>query len=300
MLLHTPVMLEESLHALNMHEGGTYIDLTFGGGGHTKAMLQRITTGSVFAFDQDQAAAQAASSIAHERFTFIKANARFMTQFLAFYGVHQVDGILADLGVSSHQLDTADRGFAARLQGVLDMRMDQANDLTAQIIINDYTAVQLKRLLQHYGEIPNASKLSKAIVDARVVAPLRTTNDLKNVLHRWAPRGKEFKYYAKVFQALRIEVNDELGALKQILQQSIQLLRPGGKLVVLSYHSLEDRLVKRFLNMGNFEGVIHQDIYGNLLRPLRPMYRKPLKPSAKEIESNPRARSARLRAGEVM
>lgn len=298
--MHTPVMLQESLEALAMDPKGTYVDLTFGEGGHAKAMLNQLEGGRVFAFDQDHAAAQVAGKLQSKYFTFIKANARFMQQFLAFHGVRKVDGILADLGVSSYQIDTAERGFSTRWKGVLDMRMDQASRLTAQEIVNNYAAAQLQQLLQNYGEVRNAFTLAQAIVTTRASKPIHTTEDLRMLLQRLVPRGREFKYYAQVFQALRIKVNDELGALKEILQQSVHLLRPGGRLVVLSYHSLEDRLVKHFLNTGNFEGELRKDVYGNVLRPFKPIYRKPIKASNKEIQANNRARSARLRAGEAV
>ncbi len=285
--MHTPVLLAESLEALAINPKGTYVDLTFGGGGHARAMLNQLEGGRLFAFDQDQAAAQVAGQLQSKYFTFIKANA-------------QVDGILADLGVSSYQIDTAERGFSTRWKGTLDMRMDQANRLTAQEIVNHYSEAQLQQLLQNYGEVRNARTFAKAIVTARAAKPIHTTEDLRMLLQRWVPRGKEFKYYAQVFQALRIEVNDELGALKEILQQSVHLLQPRGRLVVLSYHSLEDRLVKYFLNAGNFEGDLRKDIYGNALRPFKPVYRKSIKPSDEEIQANNRARSARLRAGEVV
>ncbi|MCU0317809.1 MAG: 16S rRNA (cytosine(1402)-N(4))-methyltransferase RsmH [Amoebophilaceae bacterium] len=296
--MHTPVMLQESLEALAIHPKGTYVDLTFGGGGHAKAVLSQLKGGRLFAFDQDQAAVAAAAQLPSSFFTFIKANARFMRQFLTFHGVHQVDGILADLGVSSHQIDTAERGFSTRWRGTLDMRMDQASSLTAQEIVNSYSVSQLQQLLQNYGEVRNARTLAQAIVAHRATKPIHTTEDLRMLLQRLAPRGKEYKYYAKVFQSLRIEVNDELGALQELLQQSTSLLRPRGRLVVLSYHSLEDRLVKHFLNTGHFDGRLDKDIYGNVLRPFRPVYKKPMKPSDKEIQVNNRARSARLRTGE--
>ncbi len=298
--MHTPVMLQESLEALVMDPKGTYVDLTFGEGGHAKAILNQLEGGRMFAFDQDQAAAQVAGQLQSKYFTFIKANARFMQQFLAFHGVRKVDGILADLGVSSCQIDTAERGFSTRYKGVLDMRMDQASRLTAQEIVNNYSAAPLQQLLQNYGEVRNAFTLAQAIVTTRAAKPIHTTEDLRMLLQRLAPRGREFKYYAQVFQALRIEVNDELGALKEILQQSVHLLRPGGRLVVLSYHSLEDRLVKHFLNTGNFAGESCKDVYGNVLRPFKPIYRKPIMPANKEIQTNNRARSARLRAGEAV
>lgn len=300
MTMHTPVLLAESLEALAIDPKGTYVDVTFGEGGHTKAILNQLQGGRLFAFDQDQAAAEIAAQLPSKHFTFIKANARFAPQFLAFHGVRQVDGILADLGVSSYQIDTAERGFSTRWNGVLDMRMDQNSSLTAQKIVNDYSAAQLQQILQNYGEVRNARTLAQAIVAARTAKPIDTTEDLRVLLQRFAPRGREFKYYAQVFQALRIEVNDELGALKEILQHSISLLQPFGRLVVLSYHSLEDRLVKHFLNAGNFSGELRKDVYGHVLRPLKPIYKKPIKSSEQEIRANNRARSVRLRVGEAV
>ena len=298
--MHTPVMLRESLEALAMQPKGTYVDLTFGEGGHAKAMLNNLNGGRLFAFDQDRAAAQVAEQLQHKAFTFIQANARFMKQFLAFHSVDHVDGILVDLGISSYQIDTAERGFSIRWEGTLDMRMDQSSRLTAKEIINNYSASQLQKLLQNYGEVRNARTLAQAIVTHRSSTPICTTADLRKLAQKLAPRGREFKYYAQVFQAFRIEVNDELGALKEILQQSVQLLQPRGRLVVLSYHSLEDRIVKYFLNTGNFEGKLYKDVYGNTLRPFNPIYRKVVKTSAKELQANNRARSARLRAGEAV
>ncbi|MEM9417056.1 MAG: 16S rRNA (cytosine(1402)-N(4))-methyltransferase RsmH [Bacteroidota bacterium] len=295
---HVPVMLRESLEALALQPTGTYVDLTFGSGGHSKAILAQLAGGRLLAFDQDEAAAQVAKQLSDPSFTFIQANARFMQQFLAFHGVQQVDGILADLGVSSYQIDTAERGFSTRWEGALDMRMDQTSSLTAQEVVNTYTAAQLQTVLQNYGEVRNARTVAQAIVAARGAQPIRTTQDLRAILQRWAPRGREAKYYAQVFQALRIEVNDELGALKALLKQSATLLKPSGRLVALSYHSLEDRLVKHFLKAGNFEGVLQKDVYGNVLRPFKPVHSKPITPTEEEVQTNNRARSAKLRVGE--
>lgn len=295
---HIPVMLNESLEGLAINPTGTYVDLTFGAGGHASAILEQLAGGRLLAFDQDEAAAQVAKQLSNPQFTFIQANARFMKQFLAFHGVQQVDGILADLGVSSYQIDTAERGFSTRWEGVLDMRMDQKGSLTAQEVVNTYTAAQLQEVFQNYGEVRNARTVAQAIVAARAAQPITTTQALRAILQRWAPRGREAKYYAQVFQALRIEVNDELGALRAILQQSEYLLKPGGRLVVLSYHSLEDRPVKHFINAGNFEGTLCKDVYGHVLRPFQPMTRKPIVSTAEEVQTNKRARSAKLRVGE--
>ena len=295
---HVPVMLQESLAGLAIKPTGTYVDLTFGGGGHARAILEQLSGGKLLAFDQDEAAAQVSRQLSDPQFTFIQANARFMQQFLAFHGVQHVDGILADLGVSSYQIDTAERGFSTRWEGVLDMRMDQTSSLMAQEVVNTYTAAQLQAVFQNYGEVRNARTVAQAIVAARAAQPIRTTQDLRALLQRWVPRGREAKYYAQVFQALRIEVNDELGALKALLQQSASLLKPGGRLVVLSYHSLEDRPVKHFLKTGNFEGALQKDVYGNVLRPFKPVHSKPITPTEEEVQTNNRARSAKLRVGE--
>lgn len=296
--MHIPVLRQESLAGLAIKPQGTYLDLTFGGGGHSKAILERLEGGKLFAFDQDQDAAQVASEVKDECFTFIRANARFLQRFLAFHGVHEVDGILADLGVSSHQIDTATRGFSTRSEATLDMRMDRESRLTAQEVINTYSLDQLTHLLKTYGEVRPARALARAIVTNRVHKPIDTTGELKGILQRFAPSGRTAKYFAQVFQAFRIEVNDELGALKAILEQSAKLLKKGGRLVVISYHSLEDRLVKHFIHKGNFEGEEQKDVYGNLIRPLSPIYRKPISPSEEEVQANPRARSAKLRVGE--
>ncbi len=295
--IHAPVMIQESLASLTINPSGTYVDLTFGGGGHSRAILEHLTKGRLLAFDQDKAASQVAAQISSERFTFIQANFRSMRQFLCYHGVQQVSGILADLGVSSHQIDTPERGFSTRGNAKLDMRMNQTSDLTAQEIIDTYSVDQLQELLQNYGEIRNARTLAKAIAVARAEGAIQTTQDLKLLLQRWALKGRESKYYAQVFQAFRIEVNDELEALKEVLQQSASLLEPGGRLAILSYHSLEDRIVKRFLSTGNFEGEMHKDIYGNVIRPLDPIYKKPITPSEKEVRHNNRSRTAKLRVG---
>lgn len=297
---HIPVMLRESMEALAIKPDGTYVDLTFGAGGHASAILEQLAGGRLLAFDQDEAAAQVAQQLSDPQFTFIQANARFMKQFLAFHGVQQVDGILADLGVSSYQIDTAERGFSTRWEGALDMRMNQTSSLTAQKVVNTYTAAQLQEVFQNYGEVRNSRTVAQAIVAARTTEPIITTQALRAILQRWAPRGREAKYYAQVFQALRIEVNDEMGALRAFVQQSADLLKPGGRLVVLSYHSLEDRPVKHFLKTGNFEGVPEKDIYGNILRILKPLHSKPITPTAEEVQTNKRARSAKLRVGEKL
>ena len=298
MLYHQPVLLQESLAGLAIKPQGVYVDLTFGGGGHTQAILSQLAGGRLLAFDQDQDAAQLASELQNQAFTFIRANARFMQQFLAFHGVSAVDGILADLGVSSHQLDTAARGFSTRLEALLDMRMDQESRCTAQEVINTYSLNQLTQLLKTYGEVRPAQAIARAIVTTRAHQPICTTGELKDVVQQFAPRGRSAKYLAQVFQAFRIAVNDELAALQAMLAQSAQLLKKGGRLVVIAYHSLEDRLVKHFIKTGNFAGEAQKDVYGNLIRPLSPVCKKPITPTEQEVQANPRARSAKLRIGE--
>jgi 16S rRNA (cytosine1402-N4)-methyltransferase len=295
---HQPVLLEASLQGLNIQPQGTYIDVTFGGGGHSQAILASLKGGRLLAFDQDEDAAQVAGQLKDAAFTFIRANARFMDRFLAFHGLDKVDGILADLGVSSHQIDTSDRGFSTRTDGILDMRMDRTSKLTAQEVINTYSLKDLTHLLQTYGEIGPAYALAKAILAARTHQVIQTTEQLKELAKPFSLPHKSSKFLAQVFQAFRIEVNDELGALKAILEQSEHLLKKGGRLVILAYHSLEDRLVKRFIKAGNFEGEAQKDVYGNLLRPFKPLYSKPITPSHEEVQANPRARSAKLRIGE--
>ena len=292
-------MLQETLEGLQLQPNGTYVDLTFGGGGHSKALLQRLGEGGrLFAFDQDDDAREQATAITDPRFRFIESNFRHLKRYLKLFGVTAVDGILADLGVSSHQLDEPERGFSTRFEADLDMRMDRGSNLTASEILNTYPERELHKILGMYGEIKNAKSLAAALVARRINAPIRTVNELKEVLNRFAPKGKEFKYQAQVFQALRIVVNDELQALEEMLEQTAEVLKPGGRLVVMSYHSLEDRLVKHYMAKGKFSGEAEKDLYGNMQRPLEPVTRKPIEPSAEEITRNNRARSARLRIAE--
>ena len=295
-MYHKPVLLQESIDGLLRKADGTYVDLTFGGGGHSRAILDRLQPGGrLFAFDQDQDAAANAEGL---DITFVQANFRYLRRYLKLYGARQVDGILADLGVSSHQFDVPDRGFSTRFEADLDMRMDQAAGLTAGQVINTYSEQDLHRMLGKYGEVRNARTLAQAIVAARTNEKIETVNALKIVLRRFAPKGREAKYYAQVFQALRIEVNDEISALEEMLEQSVELLAPGGRLVVLSYHSLEDRLVKNIINKGKLYGEVEKDFYGNPQLPLRAVTKKPLTPSPEEISENSRARSAKLRIAE--
>lgn len=292
-------MLAECLDALSIHPDGTYIDVTFGGGGHSRAILDRLgPTGKLLAFDQDADARANAESINDKRLTFIPANFRNIKRFLRLYGVRQADGILADLGISSHQIDTPDRGFATRFDADLDMRMNQEAAVSAREVVNNGTEAELHKILGMYGEITNARTVASAIVAARANRPLRTVNDLKAAIQRFAPRGKENKFYAQVFQAIRIEVNEELVVLEEFLTQVPDVLKLGGRLVVMSYHSLEDRLVKNFINKGKFHGEVEKDLYGNELKPLRAVTRKPVEATDDEISRNPRARSAKLRIAE--
>lgn len=298
MTYHKPVLLKESIEALRIKPDGTYVDLTFGGGGHSMAILSHLKEGDLFAFDQDPDAAANASRIESKRFKFIKSNFRYADKFLKLHRVSQVDGILADLGVSSHQIDTPGRGFSTRFDGDLDMRMDKDASRSAKTIINKYAEEDLQRIFGMYGEVKNAKRLASAIVKARKLNPIKTNNDLKDILHDFARRNREFKYYAKVFQALRIEVNDELEVLKEMLTRCMNMLKPGGRFVIISYHSLEDRLVKNFFNKGKFYGEVEKDVFGNELKPLRAISRKPIYASEPEIMDNNRARSAKMRIAE--
>ncbi len=303
---HIPVMLSEALEGLNIRPEGTYVDVTFGGGGHSRAILERLgPEGRLYAFDQDEDAARrvesgewrAASGEQEAGFTFIHENFRHMKNFLRLHGVRQVDGVLADLGVSSHQFDVAERGFSTRLDGELDLRMDRRGEVTARDLVATLPEEELGRLLKLYGELPNARQMARAIVKARGEREIATTFDLREAVSHHLPRGMENKYLAMLFQALRIEVNGELEALKEMLAQAGELLVPGGRLVVISYHSLEDRLVKNFMRSGNFEGEEEKDFYGNVLSPMQPVVRKALQASDEEVARNSRARSARLRVG---
>lgn len=297
-MYHIPVMLTECLDGLQIQPDGVYVDVTFGGGGHSKAILAQLTTGKLYAFDQDDDAEKNAESISHPGFQFIKANFRDMKRYLKLYGALSVNGILADLGVSSHQFDIPDRGFSTRFDAELDMRMDQNAPLSAKQVINEWSVGDLHKILGMYGEVTNAKTVAAAIHAARINQPIDTVNQLKHVLGKYAPRGKENKYYAQVFQAIRIVVNDEMKVLEEWLPQTAEVLAPGGRLVVMSYHSLEDRLVKNYINNGKLFGEAEKDFYGNLMRPLKPVSRKPIEASKEELERNSRARSAKLRIAE--
>lgn len=295
---HLPVMLQECLEALKIKPDGTYVDLTFGGGGHSAAILEKLTTGKLYVFDQDPDARANAVALNDSRLEFIPSNFRYFSKYLRMYNVKQVDGILADLGVSSHQIDAPERGFSTRFEAQLDMRMDQKGKLSAADIINEYTEEKLVEIFSNYAEIRNSKTLAREIVSARKASKINTSEELKEVILPLANRGRENKYMARVYQALRIEVNDEMVALREMLEQTSDALNPGGRLVVMSYHSLEDRLVKHYVNTGNFTGEQEKDFYGNLIRPLTPIVRKPITASDDELAKNNRARSAKLRIAE--
>ena len=296
---HIPVMLKECLEGLDIKPNGIYVDVTFGGGGHTRAILEKLDGGMLYAFDQDaDAKANAEEFQQHRSFTFVESNFRFLKRQLRFHGVKQVDGILADLGVSSHQLDEGSRGFSTRFDGELDMRMDQGAAVTAKHVVNEYEQKDLIHILSAYGEVKNAKTLAAAIIRARGMKTIHRNEQLREIALTCAPRGKEMKYLAQLFQAIRIEVNDEMGALHEFLEQTPEVLVPGGRLVVMSYHSLEDRPVKNFINAGNIRGKQEKDFYGNIIRPLESITRKPIIAGEEELERNNRARSAKLRIAE--
>jgi len=289
-------MLAECIEGLHIRPDGIYLDLTFGGGGHSRAILERLGTGGkLFAFDQDEDAKQEAEKIDHPCFQFVEANFRYFRRYLRLYGIQQVDGILADLGVSSHQFDTAERGFSIRFDGALDMRMNQQEGVTATEIIQTYTEEKLQNLLYSYGEIHNSKLLANALVRNRMKQPITTIQNLKDICLQYAPYKKQNQYLAQVFQALRIEVNDELKALEEMIWQTPEGIRQGGRLVVLTYHSLEDRLVKNFIQKGKFSGEVEKDLYGNYYVPFEAVNRKPITATEEELASNTRARSAKLR-----
>ncbi|RYJ52759.1 16S rRNA (cytosine(1402)-N(4))-methyltransferase RsmH [Flavobacterium petrolei] len=293
---HNPVLLHASVDGLNIKPDGIYVDVTFGGGGHSKEILKRLgPDGKLFAFDQDEDAL--ANALPDERFTLINENFRFIKRFLRFYGVKSVDGILADLGVSSHQFDVPERGFSTRFDAGLDMRMSQKNDLNAYRVVNEYDEANLKRVFLDYGELKNASVLARTIIEERELKPIKTTDELKEVLARFLPERIRNKILAQIYQAIRIEVNQEMDVLKEFLEQSLEILNPGGRLSVISYHSLEDRLVKRFVKNGMFEGEPERDFFGNFSVPFKTVG-KLIVPDAAEIKENNRARSAKLRIAE--
>jgi 16S rRNA (cytosine1402-N4)-methyltransferase len=298
---HVPVMLAECIEGLEIKPEGIYVDVTFGGGGHSKAILEKLTTGKLFAFDQDEEAMSNQNKAIQNNsanFQLIHANFRYLKRFLKLYGITKIDGLMADLGISSHQIDSGERGFSTRFQADLDMRMDRNTEKSAKYVINEYSESELHKIFGMYGEVTNAKTIANAIVRERIQQKINTTEELKNILRKFAPRGKENKYFAQVFQALRIEVNDELKALEEMLLQTIDIFKPAGRLVIMSYHSLEDRIVKNFMQKGKFSGEAEKDLYGNLLVPFEPVNRKIIIPSDEEILQNPRARSAKLRVAE--
>lgn len=295
-MYHNPVLLEASVEGLVQNVSGTYVDVTFGGGGHSRRILEKLgEEGRLVAFDQDPDSA--ANVPADSRFQFVPSNFSHLKKFLQYYNAYPVDGILADLGVSSHQFDTAERGFSHRMEGSLDMRMNSSNGLTAYQIVNEYPVERLTNIFRQYGELVEARQIA-LLIEKNRAQKINTTTELAEVVAPALPRGKENKVLSQIFQALRIEVNHELEVLQELLMQSAEALKTGGRLVVISYHSLEDRLVKNFMKSGNFEGKVVKDFYGNPLCPFTLVTRKPIVPDEQEIEENSRARSAKLRIAE--
>ena len=291
---HTPVLLQQCIDGLHIQPGGIYVDCTLGGGGHSKAILQQLNeNGRLIVFDQDEDARKNLPD--DERVLFVPQNFRHLQRFLRLHKAAQVDGILADLGVSSHQFDEADRGFSIRFDAALDMRMDQRQSITAADILKKFSEIQLHKMFEQYGEVTNSKTLAKTIVSQRSLAPIRTINEFKTAVHA-VIKGNPQKYFAQVFQALRIEVNDELGALKELLQQTVSVLKPGGRIAVITFHSLEDRIVKNFFRDGTFEDTAIDDVYGHRFEnPFKVITKKPVTASEKELKENTRSRSAKLR-----
>ena len=293
---HNPVLLKESVEGLNIRPDGVYVDVTFGGGGHSLEILKHLgPEGKLIAFDQDQDALE--NKLEDERFTLLNENFRYVRRFLRFHGIKKVDGILGDFGVSSHQFDVAERGFSTRFESDLDMRMDQNSKLSAVQVVNDYDEKNLRRVFYEYGELRSAPKIARTIVSDRKEQPIKTSERLKEVLAPFLPASREHKVLAQIYQAIRIEVNQELEVLKEFLQQTEQLLEPGGRLSLISYHSLEDRLVKRYIRNGLFEGEPEKDIFGHFTVPFKKVG-KLIVPGKEEVKLNNRARSAKLRIGE--
>ena len=295
-MYHRPVLLNESIELLGISPGGVYVDATFGGGGHSREILNKLENGRLIAFDQDEDASR--NAFEDPRFTFVGHNFRFLKNFLRLHKQVPVDGILADLGISSHQIDVPARGFSTRAEGSLDMRMDRRKPITAQTIINLHQEGKLVEIFRVYGEIPNSKKLASRIIAARKEKEITSTSELVAIAKTCAERGKENKYLAQVFQALRIEVNQEMEVLEDFLKQCLDVLKSNGRLAVISYHSLEDKMVKNYFRTGNFEGELKKDFYGNVLSPWKKVTRKAVVAGEQEIEENSRARSARLRVAE--
>mgnify|MGYP000014466780 FL=1 len=293
---HSPVLLNQCIEGLNIKPTGIYVDVTFGGGGHSKEIMKHLDGGKLFAFDQDADAYE--NNLQQDGFKLIDANFRYLRNFLRMEGVKKVDGILADLGVSSHQFDVAERGFSTRFEGELDMRMNPKSDLSAKEIINDYSEENLANVLYKYGELKNSRRIAREIVNARQVEKINTTTELIFVVAKIVPEKYRNQFLARIFQAIRIEVNDEIVALEEMLLSAVDMLKPGGRLVVLSYHSLEDRLVKNLMKKGNLEGNAEKDFFGNPIKDLKEINRKVIVATADEIKKNSRARSAKLRIAE--
>lgn len=298
MSYHEPVLLKESIAGLALKPEGIYVDVTLGGGGHSREILKHLSTGRLIAFDQDRDSGEATKDLQERSFTWIEANFRYLKKYLRSLGIPKINGLLADLGVSSHQFDTPERGFSTRFDAELDMRMDTSATLTAKDIVQSYSESDLHKILGMYGELTNARSVAQAIVKARANQKINTVFELKEAVKGFAPRGRENKFYAQLFQALRIEVNDELKALQELLEQCAEVMAPEGRLVVISYHSLEDRLVKNFINQGKFYGEAEKDLYGHIHTPFKPLTRKPVEATEEETERNSRARSAKLRVAE--
>ncbi|MBP6386224.1 MAG: 16S rRNA (cytosine(1402)-N(4))-methyltransferase RsmH [Pseudarcicella sp.] len=293
---HLPVLLAECIEGLNINPSGVYVDLTFGGGGHSKAILNALgEKGKLFSFDQDTDAKKNANLLNDDRFCFVETNFRNVKKYLRLHGIKQVDGILADLGISSFQIDEPTRGFSIRFDGELDMRMNQAASFSAKNLINEYSASELQRVFGQYGEVHNAKTLAEGIVQNRMNNPINTTAQLKDIIEKYAPKFREFKYFAQVFQAIRIEVNQELLVIEEMLEQIKDILKPDGRLCVISFHSLEDRLVKNYIKKGKFHGEVEKDLFGNEIKPLKSITKKPIEATEEETKQNPRARSAKLR-----
>lgn len=297
---HRPVMLGQCIQALQIKPDGIYVDVTFGGGGHSVEILKHLKTGKLFAFDQDDDAGVEAEKIKSRSFTFCQANFIHMKRYLKLHGVTKVNGILADLGISSHQIDAPERGFSTRFNGPLDMRMDKNISQTAASVVNNYSEEDLHKVFGMYGELRNAKTVARMIVQYRVQKKFERTEDLKDVLKSVAPKGKEYRYFAQVFQALRIEVNDEMKSLENFLHQCGEVFETSGRLVVMSYHSLEDRMVKNYMQKGKVFGEVEKDFYGNEIKPFKVINRKPVEASEEEIVMNNRARSAKLRIAEKL
>ena len=293
---HNPVLLNECIHGLRIKPEGIYIDVTFGGGGHSKSIFRKLNGGKLFAFDQDESANT--NALTQSGFKLINANFRYIKSFLKMEGIIKIDGLLADLGVSSHQFDVAERGFSTRLDGELDMRMNVNSNLSAKDVINDYSEENLANVFYKYGELRNSRSIANKIVIAKELSSINTTADLIDVISDLAPEKYRNQFLARVFQAIRIEVNDEIKALEEMLLSAVELLNPDGRLVVLSYHSLEDRLIKNLMKKGNFEGKVEKDFFGNPIKNLREINRKVIRASDCEIKENSRARSAKLRVAE--